>query len=379
MTYLPKYNIFIFLVIIFLQGCLSMNEPQTIGIKSIPYEGSNFEEFVQSARFASFDTSLIMYRYEQTDNSFRMHNLNTDEKKSWCVPDNVKQLMQQRADFQLTAPDTLTTYLWINQCLAIWDLANNRTETIDLTPLNSRLDTALVPLSSPMIPFQAKNNLLIFTNSFTDLTLNSKSQIEKYFDRKCLMCINLNQKNNNSFLFADFPASYKAGNLYLDPYAKSCINNKQQIISSFSASDTLLIHSQDGRLLSRATTRSKHSKPIKPKELEKILDSKYTMEYALTNGAYRQLLFDPYRDCYYRVYKHPVTILNREGKIRNAEEIPWSIIVLNNKFKQINEIEFSPADLSPNWIIPSNQGIYISQSHAKNKAAQSLTLSLIKF
>lgn len=377
MTCLPKQQLFIFLII-FLQGCFSNNEPQTIGIKSIPYKGSNFEEFVQSIRFASFDTSLIMYRYEQTDNSFWMHNLNTDEKRTWRVPDIVKQLLEQRADLQLTTTDTLATYSWNNQSLTFWDLTNNRNETIDLAPFTSRLDTALVPVSSPMFPFQTKNNILVFTNSYTDLTLNSKSQIQKYFNRKCLTLINLDQTKNNSFLFADYPASYKAGNLYLDPYAKSCINNKQQIICSFSASDTLLIYSQEGNLVAHATTTSKHAKPLKPKELEKMLDSKYTMEYALTNGGYRQLLYDPYRDCYYRVYKHPVTILNHEGKIRTAEEIPWSIIILNNHLTQTREIEFNPAELSPNWIIPTNQGIYISQSHSKNKANQSLTLALIK-
>ncbi len=278
-----SFTLLVFTLSILLQNCKYKLDYLTGKTISIPCNQEDFDEFAAGMGFASFDSLFLMNRFNINNNTLEIQNLISQETAVFMIPEMVREMLTNKADYRLISPDTVPFYSWISQNLLFWDLKNNTLDNINFIPVISSLDSTLVPVSSPIFPFQIKDNIMVFTNSYTNLVLNKKSNIQEYFNKKSLTCIDLSHSDYSSHIFGEFPGSYRAGNLYSDPYAKSCLNNKQQVICSYSSSDTISVYSINGEQLHNTTTKSKYAMPFQPIDLEKNLDSKYNMEYALTN------------------------------------------------------------------------------------------------
>lgn len=68
-----------------------------------------------------------------------------------------------------------------------------------------------------------------------------------------------------------------------------------------------------------------------------------TMRFHVENPAYNLLLYDKYKNQYYRVCKHSINYENRDGTINFIDDSPWSLIVADSNFNIKKEILFPPS------------------------------------
>jgi hypothetical protein len=81
---------------------------------------------------------------------------------------------------------------------------------------------------------------------------------------------------------------------------------------------------------------------------------------------------------YYRVYKPQVSFLNDKGKIRKASEIPWMILIFDESFNKIGEVNFDPGKFSFYRIYFLQNTFYIINELTDNIKNNSIIYQKIK-
>lgn len=77
------------------------------------------------------------------------------------------------------------------------------------------------------------------------------------------------------------------------------------------------------------------------------------------NIGYTYNFFDSYREQYYIVVNHTQKYENEDGTLNDLSQRPWSIIVINKDFKQVDEIAM-PKHLNKHKIFIIPEGIAVS-------------------
>ncbi|GHU54501.1 hypothetical protein FACS189411_01260 [Bacteroidia bacterium] len=93
-----------------------------------------------------------------------------------------------------------------------------------------------------------------------------------------------------------------------------------------------------------------------------------TIEQSCMNPHYDNLVYDPYRQVYYRIAQPKI----KWDKGTNVQEFidyggkNFSIIILDNNFNVVGETMFPDNTYNPRALFIREDGLYISSSHFKN-------------
>jgi len=148
------------------------------------------------------------------------------------------------------------------------------------------------------------------------------------------------------------------------------MNKNHDFIFSFFEIDSLFIIKQNN-ITEKVYFKSKYKE--KPFDFPDSLD--YNDQYILNqiaseNTSYTYNYYDSYRDQYYIIVNHPMKYENEDGTLNDLSKCPWSIIVLNKDFIQIDEIDM-PINLNKHliFIVPEGLAIndYILNEQEPNK------------
>ncbi len=378
------YRLFLFLLLLFsLISCnndgLSIVEGKVISILPDSDSLMSPEEFLRNIQIKNINNQIVSYWINYNTNSFHIFNVTTNENRSISLDSLIVGSIHQNIDYQILNEYDVGFYSWIDKKLYILNSLNNLIRKFDFNECLKGEDTNITPVSSNRFPFIYKNNSVSFVCTYTDLFMNSKDAIKEYFERNNTIQFLLSETKCTYHKYSFFPTNYQNGSTYNNYFFYNCLNASGEIVYSYSANDSVYIYSATNELIKQHEAKSKHSKIFTEYDLSKINDINYARQYALCNGFYESIIFDKFRNVYYRVYKKSVPYLNNDGKIRSGSEIPWSLIVLDDAFNKLGEIEFNPAKYSPSYIIPSEQGVYIGHPYEVNIKNRQLSLTLLKF
>ena len=134
--------------------------------------------------------------------------------------------------------------------------------------------------------------------------------------------------------FINFPKSYFQDSSICPGFNFNSFtsNSNNEIIFSFGEFDSVIVF-KDGKE-KKYLAKSKYiSVPHLRKFAGENIDDKY-------KGTYPNIIYDSHRDLYYRIVKHPSTAPEDDVLLQEFEK-PWSFVILNNKFEQVDEIYFS--------------------------------------
>lgn len=102
----------------------------------------------------------------------------------------------------------------------------------------------------------------------------------------------------------------------------------------------------------------------------------------VTNPAYLRILYDPYRDAYYRI-AYPGYEVQKNDNLRELiKYIPrFSIIILDSNFSKIGEVMMPMNTFDVSDVFVNEEGLYISENHIMNKSFNPdfLSFRLLKF
>lgn len=185
---------------------------------------------------------------------------------------------------------------------------------------------------------------------------------------------------NNDTIFLNkytgkYPEIYSQKFFYITQ-PNICINNKSQIIYSFSKDHNLYIYQNDTLVLKKEAKSKYAPNEFIPFDLSQYMNIKYVLQYQVNEPKYSNIYFDAFNNCYYRVFLHSENIKKNNTKLA---ENKWSLIILDSSFNKTNEIIFNPEDYIPSFISISitNKGLLLLSKRKNDKDTNCIYFSLI--
>ena len=178
--------------------------------------------------------------------------------------------------------------------------------------------------------------------------------------------INLEDKTIHAlpYYYPSFPgADNKAKRAGIEEHLSRCFDGKH-FVYSFYFDETIYIASQDHDSIKEVKVKSKYIDKVR------LLDDygNLTFTDACENPNYGNLLFDKYRNVYYRI-AYPETEIEKEVKgleLLQYGRKNFSIIILDKNFNIIGETLFPDYTYNSTVMFVREDGLYISDSHYLN-------------
>ncbi len=166
------------------------------------------------------------------------------------------------------------------------------------------------------------------------------------------------------YYYPSFPgADNKAKRAGIEEHLSRCFDGKH-FVYSFYFDETIYIASQDHDSIKEVKVKSKYIDKVR------LLDDygNLTFTDACENPNYGNLLFDKYRNVYYRI-AYPETEIEKEVKgmeLLQYGRKNFSIIILDKNFNIIGETLFPDYTYNSTLMFVREDGLYISDSHYLN-------------
>ena len=180
-----------------------------------------------------------------------------------------------------------------------------------------------------------------------------------------------------------FPGKYKKGeSWHLVGYSiNKILTGKGNLVISYPVSDELYCYNSNDSLVSTISIPSgyleKYSFP--PFDVQKRGDAAYKVSYVAELGMYYNLIYDPYREVYYRVVLHPQKFRNEDRTSNNYNDRAWSIMVIDKNFHLLSENYFEARKYRFSYVIVTSKGLLISNDHELNPNTDAKKLSFTLF
>ncbi len=84
------------------------------------------------------------------------------------------------------------------------------------------------------------------------------------------------------------------------------------------------------------------------------------MRHLTTVPYYSQILYDPYRELYYRFFLKNITLKNKDGKYNTFKDKGIVLMVINKEFVVLNEYELNN-NLNPYFSFVTKEGLFIKE------------------
>ncbi len=190
------------------------------------------------------------------------------------------------------------------------------------------------------------------------------------------------QKGNILNYTGEWPQKYKASGFWHfvgSSYGRALSPNNK-IIISFPVDHHLYIYSSDS-LVKKVKVPSRYlgNYNFPSFDKSKRTQTGYKLKYVSTLGRYNRLLFDPYRNVYYRLCLHPQKFNNEDGSQNMHIDRAWSIMVLDTNFNILTEKKFPPKKFNFRNVAVIDKGILVSNNHEARSNYQPNKLSFTLF
>lgn len=221
----------------------------------------------------------------------------------------------------------------------------------------------LNPVSSPQLPLSGADSRIAIANgsNYGDAYLNYKELIQF----PPILLYDLKEKSSNPI--GSFPKAYIENETNFYDYSPKVTFTTNSLVYAFGA-DHFVSKYQEGFGNSVYEVKSKFIEHFNKYPQNKMFDMVFMQNYMYEEPRYINIIHDPFKDLFYRVVKHR----NKHMKGKPKTPSKWSLMVLDNEFSLLTEVEFD-LPYSSQIIIPSEDGLYIKRF---NQDSEDLTLTL---
>lgn len=150
-------------------------------------------------------------------------------------------------------------------------------------------------------------------------------------------------------------------------------NHRDQLISSYSSDHKIHVLDLKDRTKSEFLAKSKFFDELEPLENPGMDTDK---EYVFTTPSYGAIMFDVYRNIYYRIARHGLSELTEKSEFFDQN---FSIIILDEDFEILGETFFPGKTYNGNQFFITKDGLYLSTNNDKNPELQEDVLSFKLF
>lgn len=212
--------------------------------------------------------------------------------------------------------------------------------------------------------------------SLHNYQINPESR-NKLYSEPILSCYRFSENNliiENGI--GTFPDQFRSKEGMYHYLYKVSLNRKQEFIFSFYELDSLYIYSNGIMKTTYLNSRYKTNEIHYPKDLN-IFDIPIQEEASSKTVGYQNHYYDSYRDQYYVIVKKQYPYENEDGTYNKSADAPWSLMILNNKFEKVDEIDM-PFHLSKHEFFIVPEGIAIKDKNLTDQNSGNSVLVLYK-
>lgn len=310
-------------------------EVARVNLVELPIDSTLYTKIVFNHKLVELDDSV--YLYYSWDNQFFYKNLTSGDTKlipfNWLNKTPIDYLFYKRGQVALL----------YDEYIILWN-----TKTNDTCHIRFKYDNVDIDSEEIVVQSYPNYEFIYFENTFYipvayKLWANDKDKLRNYYSLPVTLAVN--EQNFESTLFGCWPSNYMEGNYFGDFFYHLTGGANGSLVYSFRASDSLLIYDnyQKGVTKKCPTKQIIHMIPF---PLEDISNFGMIKKYNIESPRFEKIIYDPYYKKYYRVYKPKCTYNNEDNMFRNASEMEWSIMILNEQFEIIRELKVEPKQYS---------------------------------
>ncbi len=252
-------------------------------------------------------------------------------------------------------------------------LVNDEAKVINRFPLSHDFGT---PVGGTFFPIEKIGDTLYFAcgPGYNLYTVSSVGQVME-------IAYDLSAQQHTEHFF--FPEDYEGfHNAYYVTYSR-IVNDAGDFVYSFPMCHDLYIKKANGEVYKQPAP-SRYAKGVDIRKNTEFADDLDELKASIEGYAYRYIIYDPYREVYYRFFRHPMSYIDpTTGLQRSKDDNPYSIIVLDKDFQWIGEYRL------PNYTFNTDsyfgyflnsEGLWIANNHPKNPELEEdyLTFTLHK-
>jgi len=360
-------NILICVILISLYGCNSANQAEKVGEISINMK-QPFAVVNNSINCTEGSSILVLQSLENMNLHFFEFDSNII-KTSYIVNSKVIRFLPF---FQVFIKDL--------DSIVLFDPETNSVTIVDTSGLvlfEEKLEGG-VPTLNPDNRLNSIGSKLFLGNSAKYLNISIPHERNEYY-KTVKPIYQVDIQNDQVFeiiQWGSFPLKYVQYNYdYCNYFPNVCSYSSESVLVSFLSEDSIYLYKKEYKVRS-ILCASKFINKFMPYPEKKRLDMAFYKNYLIGEPKYTALIYNKYKQQYLRVAKHKFNYKS-ENKL-DSEEMTWSIIVMNNKLKVIEEFVFDYRFNSPEIILCSIDGIYISNVPNSLENTNHLSLSLYK-
>lgn len=365
-----KIKILIILVcfiLTYLYSCNSSNQAEKIGEISInikqPYAVVN-----NSINCTKGNSVVVLQSLENM--SLHFFEFNSEKIKASYIVNS--KVINSQPFFQLFVKDFDSIVLFNpkSNCITIVD-------STGLVLFEEKLESG-VPSLNPDNRLNCIGNKLFFGNSNKELNVSISHERKEYYRTvKPIYQVDIQNTTNYKTQWGSFPVKYVDNNYdFCNYFSNICSYSSESVLVSFISDDSIYLF-KNGRKIRSILCKSRFIDNFMPFPEKKRLDMAFYKDYLYSEPKYLTLIYNKYKQQYLRVVKHR---FNYKSKNKfDSEHMKWSIVILNNNLKIINEFVFDYRYNSPEIILCAFDGIYISDVPNSIENMNHLNLSLYNF
>jgi hypothetical protein len=150
-----------------------------------------------------------------------------------------------------------------------------------------------------------------------------------------------NLKNKECVFFGDLPNEFKSANYYPNNYFNG-YSVDSRFFSYFLPSHEVHVYNEFGHLERKVTIKSAYCPDVIPTFLNSGTDNDIQEEYNYnyTNPFYVKMFSNEGGTFHFRIVKHPMDKLAKDGKMNNFYNRDFSIMILDEELRIIEEMKF---------------------------------------
>lgn len=356
-----------FIIILVLISCNSKNKIQNIDDlnvtkKTFIIDSNTNYSFLTLDYYISGDGREYFFNLDSKNSSLVIYDYVTSKKiKKINIPSNIM-------GFLVHSLDSIFLLAYMDNILLLIDSSGTTKNRWDLNTLIHDSIKYEAWANNFMRLFYINNKLYIYTLPVVKLKEVVKFPLLSIFSLKC-DTLTLEKKLLN------FTKKYHDFN-YMTYYPFITLNNDNDIIISYEIEDSIYVITNEF-LEYKYYSKSNFIDSFKVFNQSKWYNKKYNNSYHIEAPTYGQVIYDKYRNIYYRIVKHGQDEVNKDGSKNDYFDRSWSIIVLDSNFKIIKEIYMQPKNYRFTDLVLTRDGLLISDNHENNPKFNPNLLSFI--
>ncbi|GAA5039137.1 hypothetical protein GCM10011506_37940 [Marivirga lumbricoides] len=366
----------IVLLFISLSSCITKHEEKKETLSESANDSVKLVEshdvFFELDKETSLKTSFITILEKEKDSSILVY-LNEQKPAIYFYDINNQKLLNQIL-LHKEGPNAVgtPTGLFIQSMDSIYVISSSYYRVTLINGLGEAIRTyRLLGDDKPNVntgmlrPFTISPPVVIDKKMYFNVAPDRDVYDKSYYNGNVNLVLNLN--NGDFEYFNSYPKEFNDGvwGVAAVNFSSAFVKHKNQFVYSFSISDSIYVFDVDNKKIKGYL--SKTSSLTAPQEPMRKPSNQYDLRYALQATYYDGIIYDKYREVYYRFVRHPLSLQEDESpNFYDFHRKPISVIILDRKFNKIGETKLKNNTYQSFMYFLSKDGLYISNSNPNN-------------